>query len=141
MNPNSSAAIETQDLSKVYANSCGPEVWAVKDICLRIYQKEVVLICGPNGSGKTTLLSLLGCLLQPSSGSIQILGREMAAMSEQELSRFRLVHIGFVFQHFRLLESLTAVENVELALNLAGLLRPESQNRAMQALASLGIDN
>jgi putative ABC transport system ATP-binding protein len=141
MNTKSPLAIETRDISKVYANPSGPEVWAVKDICLRIVEKEVVMICGPNGSGKTTLLSLLGCLLQPTMGSIQILGREIATLSEQELSRFRLLNIGFVFQHFRLFECLTAAENVELALNLAGMHRPESQHRAVQALAGLGIDH
>jgi len=141
MNAESYLAVETRDLSKVYANPSGPEVWAVKDIDLRIFQGEVVMICGPNGSGKTTLLSLLGCLLQPTSGSIQILGQKMATLSEQELSRFRLLNIGFVFQHFRLFECLTAAENVELALNLAGVRRPESQHRAELALAGLGVDH
>lgn len=134
-------AVQTQNLTKVYTNPSGPEVCAVREISLQVFQGEIVLICGPNGSGKTTLLSLIGCLLQPTSGSVRILDHDMTGSSQSELSHFRLLNIGFVFQHFRLIESLTALENVELPLNLAGLRRPESLRRAEQALAGMGVDH
>ena len=141
MNTSNHLAVESRSLTKTYANPSGPEVVAVKDISLQISQGEVVLICGPNGSGKTTLLSLIGCLLQPTAGSIQVLGQETTGLSQKELSRFRLLNIGFVFQHFRLLESLTALENVELPLNLAGQRRPESLQKAREALAGMGVEH
>jgi putative ABC transport system ATP-binding protein len=139
MNTHDHAAVECRGLTKTYANPSGPEVIAVRDISLQISKGDVVLICGPNGSGKTTLLSLIGCLLQPTAGSIRVLGQETTELSQKKLSLFRLLNIGFVFQHFRLLESLTALENVELPLNLAGQRRPESLSRARRALEEMGV--
>jgi putative ABC transport system ATP-binding protein len=139
MNEKNAPAVETRNLTKAYANPSGPEVCAVRDISLKVQPGEVVLISGPNGSGKTTLLSLIGTLLRPTSGTVRIMGEDIGESSQQQLCHFRLLNIGFVFQNFRLIESLTALENVELALNLAGLRRPESLRQAEQALAGMGI--
>lgn len=142
MNENSDRpAIEAQGLTKVYFNNSHPSVQAVKDVNLNIGQGEIVLIIGPNGSGKTTLLSMLGCLLRPHSGTIRICGREVSGMSPRELADFRLRHIGFIFQNFRLLDSLTVQENVELSLVLAGIRRPASRERAAAALEELSMSH
>ena len=133
-------AIEIRGLTKIYSNSFGQEVLAVKNVNLRIFMGEIVLICGPNGSGKTTLLSLIGCLLRPTTGSIRLASQETTELAQKKLSRFRLLNIGFVFQHFRLLECLTALENVELPMNLAGWRRPESRCRALEALQRMGVE-
>jgi len=133
--------IETEGLTKVYFNDSHPSVQAVKDVSLRIERGEIVLISGPNGSGKTTLLSMLGCLLSPHSGTIRICGREVSELSAGELADFRLRHVGFIFQNFRLLDSLTVHENVELSLVLAGIRRPASRERAAAALEELSMSH
>jgi putative ABC transport system ATP-binding protein len=95
------------------------DVRAVDGVSLRVASGEAVLILGPNGSGKTTLLSMLGCLLQPTSGRVLIAGTDVTAMSEHARCDFRLRTIGFIFQSFHLLDALTARENVQLVLDLA----------------------
>lgn len=134
-------AIATENLTKIYLNHSHPSVQAVKGVDLKVAAGEIVLINGPNGSGKTTLLSMLGCLLKPNAGTIRICGRDVTVLDQRELSDFRLRNIGFVFQNFRLLDSLSVMENVELPLNLAGIRRPESRERARAALEELKISH
>jgi putative ABC transport system ATP-binding protein len=112
------------------------EVRAVDGVSLRVASGEAVLILGPNGSGKTTLLSMLGGLLQPTSGRVLIAGTDVTAMSEQARCDFRLRTIGFIFQSFRLLDALTARENVQLVLDLAHDSDPD---RAETLLDELGV--
>jgi putative ABC transport system ATP-binding protein len=112
------------------------DVRAVDGISLRVASGEAVLILGPNGSGKTTLLSMLGGLLQPTSGRVLIAGTDVTAMSEQARCDFRLRTIGFIFQSFHLLDALTARENVQLVLDLAHDSDPE---RAETLLDELGV--
>jgi len=131
--------LEAGNLAKRFSNNSHASVPAVKDISLKIGRGEFVLVSGPNGSGKTTLLSLLGCLLRPDSGSVRIAGRDVGAMGPRELADFRLARIGFIFQNFRLLDSLKIIENVELILNLSGIQRPESLRRASAALDEMRI--
>jgi putative ABC transport system ATP-binding protein len=131
--------IQAESLSKIYGSASSFPVTAVADVTLEVKQGEVVLISGPNGSGKTTLLSILGCLLKPSSGNLKIIGQEVTTFDQPKLTDFRLQHIGFIFQAFRLLDSLTVVENVELILNLAGVRRPTSRERAIKILEELKI--
>ncbi|HEV7919290.1 MAG TPA: ABC transporter ATP-binding protein [Thermoanaerobaculia bacterium] len=97
-----------------------PFVRAVHDVTLRVERGEIVLIIGPNGSGKTTLLSMLAGLLRPTRGAVRFEGKELARMTDRELAAFRLRSIGFVYQTFRLLDALSARENVQLVLELAG---------------------
>jgi putative ABC transport system ATP-binding protein len=134
-------AIVTENLTKIYLNHSHPPVQAVNGVGLTVAAGEIVLISGPNGSGKTTLLSMIGCLLKPNAGMIRICGRDVTAFDQGELADFRLRHIGFVFQNFRLLDSLSVMENVELPLNLAGIRRPESRERARAALEDLKISH
>jgi len=112
------------------------DVRAVDGVSLRVASGEAVLILGPNGSGKTTLLSMLGGLLQPTSGRVLIAGTDVTAMSEQARCDFRLRTIGFIFQSFHLLDTLTAHENVQLVLDLAHDSDPE---RADTLLDELGV--
>jgi putative ABC transport system ATP-binding protein len=136
---NSEYIVAATHLSKTYFDTSLVAVPAVKDVNLKVQPGELLLISGPNGSGKTTLLAMLGCLIRPSSGHISIMGQDVATFSQNDLSAFRLKHIGFIFQTFRLLDSLTALDNVELVLNLAGIQRPSSRQRARLLLEELDI--
>ncbi len=112
-------AISARKLEKVFGEG-EVQVRAVRGVDLDVRPGEVVLIMGPSGSGKTTLLSMLGAMLRPTSGRIEIDGVDLATLSESKLPEFRARRFGFVFQDFNLLSALSARENVEFALNLAG---------------------
>lgn len=133
-----SAAISVRDLTKSYAEGAAT-VNALKHVSLDIGAGEVVLLVGPSGSGKTTLLSIMGCILQPTLGSVKIAGREIVGLSEKELPSVRLAHIGFVFQAFNLFPTLTAGENVELALDLKGIRGREARERSRSLLEQVGL--
>jgi putative ABC transport system ATP-binding protein len=124
-------------LWKEYAD--GAVVHAVSEVSLTIAAGEIVLIVGPNGSGKTTLLSLLAGLLRPTRGDVSHDGRSLRALSDRELSRFRLERVGFVFQQFRLLDALSARENVQLVLEMAG--RRGARGLADELLKRTGAGN
>lgn len=109
---------------------------ALAGVSVNFDQGHLTLVTGPSGSGKTTLLSLLGCLLRPDEGHVYLHGINVAKMGEARRSKVRRDHIGFVFQAFRLLKSLTALDNVALAGDVAG--RSE-QGRARQLLEDLGL--
>lgn len=135
---NAASPLVLRDVVKVYGT--GPAaVEAVRGVSLEVREGEIVAIVGPSGSGKTTLLSIAGCLLRPTSGSVYILGEEATRLGQARLARFRLRHIGFVFQSFNLLPALTAQENVEIALNLAGVTGRAARERARHLLDLLGL--
>jgi putative ABC transport system ATP-binding protein len=115
------------------------EVIAVHDVSLKMMPGEVVLIMGPSGSGKTTLLSMLGGLLRPSNGRIQIGTDDLTQLDERHLPDVRLRHIGFIFQDFNLLSALSCLDNVALVGQLNGLSRKESRQRAQALLEQLGL--
>lgn len=117
------------------------EVVAVNGISLNVTPGEVVLIMGPSGSGKTTLLSMLGGLLKPSEGRIQIGADDLTRLGERSLPAVRLRRIGFIFQDFNLLSALSALDNVALVGQLAGLSRNEAQGHAKELLEDLGLDH
>jgi len=133
------AILRVEDLTKRYGSGTA-EVAAVKGVSLEVASGEVVLIMGPSGSGKTTLLSMLGALLRPSEGSIRLNGTVLTALSERDLPRFRLREFGFVFQDFNLLSALSALENVALVAEMAGLPRKEARLRATEILKELRLD-
>ena len=114
-------------------------VVAVKEVSLTVMPGEVILIMGPSGSGKTTLLSMLGGLLKPSAGRIQIGSDDLTQLDERHLPDVRLKHIGFIFQDFNLLSTLSCVDNVALVAQLGGTSRSESRQRAEELLAQLGL--
>ena len=117
------------------------EVRALVDVNEEIVKGEHVAIMGPSGSGKSTLLNLIGCLDQPSKGSYSLNGREVATLSEAELTAVRRHEIGFVFQFFHLVPRLTAVGNVELPMIFAGVSRKERRQRASNALDAVGLSS
>lgn len=129
-----------KDVWKTYATSA-VAVDALRGIDLEVGVGEYLAIMGPSGSGKSTLMHIIGCLDVPTSGSYLLDGVEVSSMSEQELALVRNERIGFVFQQFNLLASMTAMRNVELPLVYAGVGRGERRERAQEALARVGLAN
>jgi putative ABC transport system ATP-binding protein len=128
--------IEAIGLRKVYRE--GPTtVHAVRGVSLRVAAARLVLMMGPSGSGKTSLLSMLGCILRPTSGELKIMGRPIV-WDEAVLPGVRQKYLGFVFQQFNLLSSLTAAENVAITLRLKGQARG-AISRAKAALSAVGL--
>ena len=116
------------------------KVVALDAIDLAVARGEMVSIIGPSGSGKSTLLNLIGGLDRPSAGEIRIDGQAIGSLSDDDLTRLRRDKIGFVFQFFNLLPSLTCVENVALPLHLKGLPRKEIEKRARELLEMVQLD-
>ncbi len=119
-------------VSKIFSGK--RQVVALDSVDLQIARGEMVSIVGPSGSGKSTLLNLIGGLDRPTSGEIRIDGRSVASLSDDDLTRLRRDKIGFIFQFFNLLPSLTCVENVALPLHLKGMSRRETDKRARELL-------
>ena len=116
-------------------------VHAVTDVFLDVKAGEIVLIMGPSGSGKTTLLSMAGLLLQPTEGAILIEDQDTTSLKQSERAALRLRTLGFVFQSYNLLGSLTARENVELVMNMAGQKGKLARERSLDLLAMLGMSD
>jgi ABC-type lipoprotein export system ATPase subunit len=129
--------LEARDLVRVYRRGTS-EVRAVDGISLRVDAGEFMAVMGRSGSGKTTLLDLLGCLLRPSSGELAIDGRSVTGASDDELAAIRRERIGFVFQEFNLIPTLTALENVMLPLRY-GPRRSDGRARAGEQLDLVGL--
>ncbi|OAI42247.1 hypothetical protein AYO40_01945 [Planctomycetaceae bacterium SCGC AG-212-D15] len=100
---------------------------------------ESVFLVGPSGSGKTTLLSVLGCILSPDEGSVQVLGRDVSQMTPAELTDFRRQHLGFIFQSFNLFPTLSALDNISLVLTMHGMSLRPARERAEKLLAQVGL--
>ena len=133
-----SSAISVRNVTKEFVE--GPNrVRVLHGVDFDVEQGEVVLLMGPSGSGKTTLLSIMGCILRPTSGSVQIAGSEVATLSERELPAIRLQNIGFIFQGFNLFPTLTVGENVELALDLKGIRGSKAKEEADWLLEQVGL--
>jgi len=130
--------IVLQKVAKVY--QVGSEkVYALRGIDIEIMQGEFVAIMGPSGSGKSTCMNILGCLDRPSSGEYILNGREVSALSDNQLAMVRNREIGFVFQNFNLLPRSSALENVELPLFYRGLSSSKRREKAEAALQLVGL--
>ena len=131
--------IEVHGLSRVYRLKSGEEVRAVDGVDLMIPEGEFLTVIGASGSGKTTLLNLLGGLDKPTAGRVIVDGVEVSGLSETELVKFRREKVGFVFQSFNLIPTLTAIENVEAALAPTGMTKAERVERVTSLLESVGL--
>jgi len=128
--------IKSQGLKKIYRLPAG-DLAALNGVDVEIKQGEFVAIMGPSGSGKTTLLDLLGCLDEITSGSLEIIGKEVSKVGENQLVLIRRKNIGFIFQEFFLIPTMTALENVELPLLFDKL--PENRSLAIKLLERVGL--
>ena len=116
------------------------EVHALRGISFSIEQGEFLSIMGPSGSGKSTCMNMIGCLDRPTSGIVEINGKETAKMSEKELAVLRNQTVGFVFQQYHLIPSMNVLENVMLPLKYARVEKTERVERAKQALQAVGLE-
>lgn len=117
------------------------ELPVLKGISLDVYRNEYVALMGPSGSGKSTLMNILGCLDSPSGGRYMLNGKDVSRMPDNDLAEVRNKEIGFVFQQFNLLPRLTAAENVALPLVYAGIGKKERQDRAIDVLKRVKLDD
>jgi putative ABC transport system ATP-binding protein len=129
--------IQLNEVVKLYDGK--RQVTALDRVSLRVDKGELVSIIGPSGSGKSTLLNLIGCLDRPTSGAIAIDGQTLGEIDDQALTLVRREKIGFVFQFFNLLATLTATENVALPLHLRGWSRQKARERAGELLGLVGL--
>ena len=130
--------IRTEHLSKIYRMG-EIKVPALRDVSLEIKKGEFIAIVGSSGSGKSTLLNMLGCLDKPTSGAVFVDGINTASLNDNELAEIRGEKLGFIFQQFNLIHSLSAQENVALPLFFAGVGREERMRRAAELLATVGL--
>ena len=130
--------IRIRDLSKAYRRG-GQDIPVLLDIQLEVQAGEFIALMGPSGSGKSTLLNLIAGIDEPSSGSIEIGGVDIASLSEGQLADWRAQNVGFIFQFYNLLPVLTAFENVELPLLLSPLGASERRERVDSVLAMVGL--
>jgi putative ABC transport system ATP-binding protein len=133
------SVLHVTNITKNYGSGA-TEVAAVREVSLSVAPGEIVLIMGPSGSGKTTLLSMLGALLKPTKGEIQLNGTVVSALPENRLSDIRLRQFGFVFQDFNLLSALTALENVAIVAELDGIKSGAARQKAISLLTQLGLE-
>ncbi|MEM5792902.1 MAG: ABC transporter ATP-binding protein [Candidatus Aenigmatarchaeota archaeon] len=130
--------IETKKLCKYYNEGKENEIKAIDNVNIKIYKGDFVAIVGPSGSGKSTLLHLLGLLDKPSCGKIYFDGQDVSELTDDEMTRLRREKIGFVFQQFNLIPLLTAIENVEVPMSLAGK-KEGVKERAKELLKMVGL--
>ena len=130
--------IEARNVSKVLGAGAG-QVRALRNINLSITGGKLTVLMGPSGSGKTTLLSILGCMLAPTEGSVVICGDATQGAGAEQLARIRRQHIGFVFQSFHLFPTLTAAENVRLALDVRGEKARRAKTQSRDVLERVGL--
>lgn len=130
--------VETKDLTRLY-HLGGSRITAVYKANLKIEEGGIVSIVGPSGSGKTTLLNLIGLNDKPTSGEIFFRDRKTSSIPDKERRKIRLRDMGFIFQTFNLLPTLTALENVELPMALLGIPQETQRTRAIERLKSVGL--
>ena len=136
----SAVILRARGLRKDYPMN-GEVVHAVRDVDLEVEVGSYSAIVGPSGCGKSTLLHLLGGIDTPSAGTVEIDGTQLTALSDRELTRLRLLRLGFVFQRFHLLPVLSARENVELPMAEAGVRPVERRDRARELLSYVGLED
>lgn len=131
--------IEAYDLTKVYDGQV--PVHALRGVTLQVAAASFVAIMGPSGSGKSTLLHILGALEPPTEGRLVLEGTEIGSLSDEDRTLLRRRRIGFVFQHFNLLQIFSTLENVALPLRLEGIRQDEAERRAAETLLTVGLED
>ncbi|MCC6345872.1 MAG: ABC transporter ATP-binding protein [Nitrospirales bacterium] len=131
--------IALKDVRKVFNAGRPSELLAVDGVSLTIEGRKITVLKGPSGSGKTTLLSIIGCMARPTSGRVELSGREITSLTERFLTRIRRESFGFIFQRFNLVSGITVLENVMLPAYPTGEQRPALQQRAMDLLAQFNL--
>lgn len=134
------AVMEAVDVVKILGRGPG-QVKALNGVSLALAGGELALLMGPSGSGKTTLLSILGCILTPTSGTVRVCGQSTAHMQPEDLARLRRDHVGFIFQSYHLFPTLTAADNVRLALDVRGEPSASAIAKSRKALATVGLSH
>src|SRR2546428_3307045 len=130
--------VEAVDVVKLLGNGAA-QVQALKGVSLALKRGELTLLVGPSGSGKTTLLSILGCMLTPTRGTVRMRGRSTEGAGPEELAKLRREHVGFIFQSYHLFPTLTATDNVRLALDVRGDNSARAIAKSKDALAMVGL--
>jgi putative ABC transport system ATP-binding protein len=136
----SEAIVKTVGLTKVYRRG-KVDVPALNDVNLKILRREIACIMGPSGSGKTTLLNLIGGLDKPTSGTVSVDNVDLTTLNGKELADYRLRKIGFIFQFYNLIPTLTALGNVEVPLAFAKVPKEERRARAFDLLKTVGLES
>jgi len=137
-NGSTPAAARLDHVSKVYETAAA-RITALEEMSWEVRPGEAVALMGPSGCGKTTILNLLGGMDRPTSGEIWVNGENVARMSERQLEHYRLRNVGFVFQFLNLIPSLSAIENLELPMLIAGIAPDERRARAETLLGTVGL--
>ena len=136
----SAPVLEALGVNKILGS--GPsQVHALKDVNLSLHGGELTMLMGPSGSGKTTLLSVLGCMLAPTAGTVRVAGVSTEGANPEALAELRRKHVGYIFQNYHLFPTLTASENVQLALDVRGEHGEPARARAHAALARVGLSH
>lgn len=136
--PRTALAIAAKNIGMTFQSGAA-HYQALKQVNLELKHGEMQLLMGPSGSGKTTLLSILAGIMTPTEGSVHLLGEEITGLSRSKLARFRLENIGFIFQGFNLFPALTALENVEVVLNIKGIRKHAATKQARLLLEQVGL--
>jgi len=131
--------VKTENLHKIYAQGTEMQVHALKGVNLEIKKGEIVAIMGPSGCGKTTLLNLLGGIDFPTEGKIEISGKDISTINDEEMTQFRLKNIGYIFQLFNLFDFLTALENTIIPLLLTDIERFEAEEEGKMMLRQMAM--
>ena len=135
---NIDTVLETRSVSKIYASRAG-DVCAMRDVTFTVEAGAVVAVVGPSGSGKTTLLNLVSGLDRPTTGEVTVLGQQLASIDAEAATDFRRRHIGFVFQFFNLIPTMSVAENVALPLLAEGVFGREMDERVGRSLDAVGL--
>ena len=130
--------LEAENVTKVLGRGAA-QVHALKAVNMSLSGGELTVLMGPSGSGKTTLLSVLGCMLAPTSGTVRVCGHATDGTGAEVLAKLRRDHIGFIFQSYHLFPTLTAAENVQLALDIRGTHGEGAQAKSLDALEKVGL--
>jgi putative ABC transport system ATP-binding protein len=131
---------EAIDVVKFLGAGAG-RVEALRGVSVTLAGGELALLMGPSGSGKTTLLSILGCMLTPTSGTVRVVGQSTDGAGPEDLAKLRREHIGFIFQSYHLFPTLTALDNVRLALDVRGEGARASKAKAVEAMSTVGLSH